>query len=123
MSDHSELDAVPPGGDVLRIEARLRDLERRLPAQRFRLRLLQWVYLPLLGATLVAMVVALVLGIGEAKGEAVSAVLLAGLVVALVGGIRRMSEGIVDLEEERDAWLQELAPGTGDDTPRLDPGE
>ncbi len=110
--DESRLESGMRLGRALRVRARLRELERRRPAQRFRLRLLEWAYLPLLAATLVVMVVGLVLGIGDARGEAGGVLLLAGGLAGVVRLIQRTNDEISDLEEEGEALSRELASAT-----------
>jgi hypothetical protein len=122
VGDHTDIQVGGSEHGPLRIQARLREIDRSVPSLRFRLRVVQWAYVPLLSVALVGMVVGLVLGVGDTWGEVGAIPLLAGGIAGLVTYFRRLQDEIVDLEEERDGWLKDLAPPGGDGTPRVGPG-
>lgn len=122
MGDHTDIEMGASGYGPLRVQARLREIDRSVPSLRFKLRVMQWAYVPLLSVALVSLVVGLVLGVGDAWGEGGAVLLLAGGIAGFVPYVRRLQDEIADLEEERDRWLEELAPPGGDDTPRVGPG-
>lgn len=100
--------------EPLGVQARLRELDRSLPSTRFKLGVVRWLYLPLLSITLVAMVVGIVMGVGDLWPMVGGAAALAGAVGTFVGVVRRLSDDVDDLEDERDTWLEALSAGEGE---------
>lgn len=113
MGDHTDIEMHASGHGPLRVQARLREIDRSIPSLRFKLRVMEWAYVPLLSVALVSLVVGLVLGVGDARGEAGGAVLLAGGIAAFIPYIRRLQDEIADLEDERDGWVRDLFPEEG----------
>jgi len=117
VGDHTDIQVGGSEHGPLRIQARLREIDRSVPSLRFKLRVIQWAYVPLLSVALAAMVVGLVLGVGDTWGEVGAIPLLAGGIAGLVPYVRRLQDEIVDLEEEREAWMRDLFPAEAGATP------
>jgi ABC-type molybdate transport system permease subunit len=122
MNDPSSHEVDLPVPDALRIQARLREIDRSVPSLRFKLRVIQWAYVPLLSLALVGLVVGLVLGVGDTRGEVGGVLVIAGGIAGLVSFLRRLWDQIADLEDERTAWMRELFPSNGSSPPPLATG-
>ena len=119
MGDRTDIEMGASEHGPLRIQARLREIDRSVPSLRFKLRALQWAYVPLLSVALVSLVVGLVLGVGDARGEAGAVLLLAGGIAGFVPYIRRLQDEIADLEDERETWMRGLFPQESGTPPHL----
>jgi hypothetical protein len=123
VGDHTDIEGSASGHGPLRIQARLREIDRSVPSLRFRLRVMEWAYVPLLSVALVGLVVGLLLGTGDTRGEVGGVVLLAGGIAGFVPDIRRLQDEIADLEDERATWIRELVPQEDGTTPHPGAGD
>jgi hypothetical protein len=67
-------------GSALQARFRLRELERRISALRFRLGYVQWLFIPVLIIALIAMIAGLVMGMGSA-GPVISGIVAIGTAI------------------------------------------
>lgn len=92
----------------LRLQARLREVDRSLSWLGIRLALFKWAYLPVLVLGAVAMFLGLLLGYGHPGPVLGGAIAMVGGAAGFVAAIRKTRDRMDDLEDERDAHVAEL---------------
>ena len=112
MHDHPKHSGDAETGHTLAEKARLNEIGRRTSVLKFRLGFLRWMVLPVFGLVLVAMMVGLVFGFGEAESLIGGIIGTAGAASGLVLWGRQLQDEAFDLDEERETLLGvKTAPG------------